>query len=684
MTNVLDAPALTTVTVGAFVVAWNDDRPASVHSDLTTLAGREGTPLVEIFTADEQRERTSQAYYRSAVGSRLRVRSTESVGGERLIIVQGDDTSGLEAVTVLTSPASTSALRAETTIRNSGERPVVLTAVGSATLGFGRRPDDLGRIEVHSARSEWLAENRWSARPLDGLLPALSLPLHGQDGRGHASVTSHGAWSSGEFLPVGALVAGDDALAWQIESSAGWTVDFSQVADGGVMTLLGPADLENHFAHQLAPGETFTAVPVAVAASVSGFEGAIAELTAYRRWLRNDAPEELPLVYNDFMNTLMGQPTTDALLPLIDAAADAGAEVFCIDAGWFADPAIGDWWATVGEWNDSAARFPDGGLRRITRAIREHGMRVGLWLEPEVVGTDSSAAQLLPQDAFFQRFGTRVREHDRYHLDFRHPAARAHIDTVVDRLVREHEVSYLKLDYNINPGAGTEWQATSAGDGLLAHTRAFQKWLTDIQERHPGLVIENCSSGAMRADYALLAITHIQSTTDQQDFRLYPPVAASAPASILPEQCGNWAYPSVDMTEEETAFTLVTGLSGRLYLSGFLDHLSDAQRAMVAEAVSVHKQTRNDLTTAVPFWPLGLPGWDDDVVCLGLRTESRTLLFIWDRSATATDLVIPGVTGRVTQTFPTHGWRLTPTEDGILIGTRAGATARLLIVEETK
>src|SRR5699024_12048365 len=79
-----------------------------------------------------------------------------------------------------------------------------------------------------------------------------------------------------------------------------------------------------------------------------------AQLTSYRRWLlRHRRDEPMPLVYNDFMNTLMGQPSTQALIPLVKEAGALGLDVFCIDAGWFASPAIGDWWATIGEWNEA-------------------------------------------------------------------------------------------------------------------------------------------------------------------------------------------------------------------------------------------------------------------------------------------------------------------------------------------
>ena len=674
-----------------FDIRWSPDEPASLIVRDSSFVGRTEVALVEVFTAAEQRSRTSQAYFRSAVGGRLRVQGVErgeTAADNRIVVTQKDGRTGLETRTVITQPRGVGAVRVQTELRNAGSSPVTITAVSSLSIGFGRSESDLDGILLATADSEWLAENRWREVELRQVLPMLSLAIHGQDGRGHFGLDSHGAWSSGEHIPCGVLTSTRDgiALAWQIETSAGWHVDLAQTAAGGILSLLGPADLEHQFARELAPGDSFLAVPVAVSVSGNGRDGAIAELNAYRRRLRADRDDQgFPVVYNDFMNTLMGQPSSEALLPLIAAAAASGVEVFCIDAGWFAEPSIGDWWSSVGAWKEAETRFANG-LKELTDEILAQGMRVGLWLEPEVVGVGSAAATSLPDDAFFQRFGQRVVEHDRYHLDFRHPAARAHMDEVVDRLVREYGTSYLKLDYNINPGAGTEWLSTTAGDGLLAHSRAFRDWLIEIQQRHPGLLVENCSSGAMRADYSLLEVAHLQSTSDQQDFRLYPPIAASAPVSILPEQCGNWAYPAADMDDEETIFTLVTGLSGRLYLSGFLDRLRPSQRDLVAEAVSVAKQLREDIAEAVPFWPLGLPAWDAEAVCLGLHTPHGDLVFVWDRRADAASIAIPGITGEVEQLFPRDraGWRVSTGTTGLDVRTAPGFAARVFRITSSR
>jgi alpha-galactosidase len=144
----------------------------------------------------------------------------------------------------------------------------------------------------------------------------------------------------------------------------------------------------------------------------------------------------------------------------------------------------------------------------------------------------------------------------------------------------------------------------------------------------------------MRMDYALLSRLHLQSTSDQQDFLHYPPIAVAAPMSVLPEQSASWAYPQPGMTPEEIAFTLCTGLLGRLYLSGNLHAMTGAQRESVRAAVRTHRDIRAALATAVPGWPLGLPGWTDRWLSLAMHTPDATYLGVWRRPGAAAGVTL--------------------------------------------
>jgi alpha-galactosidase len=54
------------------------------------------------------------------------------------------------------------------------------------------------------------------------------------------------------------------------------------------------------------------------------------------------------------------------------------------------------------------------------------------------------------------------------------------------------------------------------------------------------------------------------------------------------------------MCDEEIAFTMVTGLSGRLYLSGFLNRMAPQQARLVHDATALFKEIRRDIANAVP------------------------------------------------------------------------------------
>lgn len=660
------------------------DRPVHIRWGDSPLL--RPAPLVELFTSAEQRARTSTGYVLSAVGARLRLLGIEEHPG-RVIVEQIDELTGIMVATEIRTTVSTageSAWRVVQRIRNSGDAAVVLTAPIGASVGIGHGQADLDAVRLVHADSEWLAEGRWRTEDLRAVLPELNLAAHGQDARGRFSRASSGGWSTGRALPVGVLVdaASGHAVAWQIESSSGWVWELTQGRAGATLALCGPTDAEHAFSHRLAPGAMFETVPVVVAVSSAGRDGAFAALTRARRAERawGAADRALPVVYNDYMNTLKGDPTVDRVRPLIAAAADAGAEVFCMDAGWFAPAALGaDWWSTVGAWRESADRYPGGGLRAVCEEIHAAGMASGLWLEPEVIGVDSPLARTLPDDAFLQRGGIRVTEDRRYHLDFRHPAAREHLDVTVDHLVSAYGIAYLKLDYNIDPGPGTDVAANGPGDGLLGHVRAYRQWVLGLRHRHPRLLIENCASGAMRMDYALVGVVHQQSTSDQQDAIRYAPIAASAPAALAPEQAANWAYPSREMSDEETAFTLANALAGRLCLSGFLGELRDRQRDLVREAIALHRRLRPLLADAVPSWPLGMPRWDDDVLALGLHASDGDVFVVWNRSAAPAEVIVPAARSEVIDVFPWETARgASPRDGALVVRLPAGPSARVV------
>lgn len=193
-------------------------------------------------------------------------------------------------------------------------------------------------------------------------------------------------------------------------------------------------------------------------------------------------------------------------------------------------------------------------------------------------------------------------------------------------------IGYIKMDYNVNALTGTDICADSAGQGLLEHNRAVLDWLERITREHRDLMIENCGSGGGRMDYAMLSRCHIQSMTDQEDYRRLPAILAGVSAAVLPEQIGIWSYPLAHSDGDQASFNMVTALTARVRQSGRLDVLSPEAFAQVQRAIAIYKESiRPYLPAMIPFNPLGLPSVQEKQrpIALGMRSSGRTFISVW-------------------------------------------------------
>ena len=520
-----------------------------------------------------------------------------------------------------------SAVSTYMTCRNKSDSPFTLDiATTYENVGiFQETPFDWeNELTIGIPHNAWKGECVWKKYTPRELGLYHVAPFSGK----RIALSNTGGWSSCEHLPMGLIERkGGGAVLWQIEHNGSWSWEISTIEDRLYLILSGPSGPENAWAKRLGAGETFETVRAAVVFAKDERESFF-ELTKYRRAVRrpNADNEALPVIFNDYMNCLFGDPTTEREIPLIDRAAEIGAEYYCIDCGWYDD---GDWWTTVGEWQPAKTRFK-GGLKQLVDYIKSKGMIAGLWLEIEVMGMDSRLAASLPDDWFFMRNGRRVIDHGRYQLDFSNPAVAAFADGVVDRLIGDYGIGYLKIDYNIQCGRGTETGGNSFGDGLLRHNRAYLAWLSSLFERHPSLVVENCASGGLRMDYANLRLCSVQSVSDQTDYRIMAAIAANCATAVAPEQAAVWSYPLKDGDEEETAFNMVNALLFRVQQSGNLAQLSGERLRLVREGVAYYKKIREDLREGLPLFLTDFSYYDAPYCAYGALCGKKLYVAVWN------------------------------------------------------
>ena len=595
------------------------------------------TPLIEIRTVSEGPTWPGGRVTDTVIGSQLRyVDHRSQVNGTRhdLEIDLLDSASGVAVRFEVRSHSGVSAFQARASVRNISAEEIVLLEVSSLVVGFSW---DRSTVRLFQGDSAWTAEHRWRSYALTPhLLPELP------NGREALWVRSEGNWSTGTHVPMGVLSteAGLSA-AWEVASPSSWRWGVSGLAGGGLAVAMeGPSDAEGLWSQSLEAGDAFTTVWASMSVAVGQWQRAVAVLTQHRRAERTPhwAFQSAPVVFNDYLKALEGDPTEATLEPLILSAAEAGAEVFCIDAGWYDDAKDG-WWRSVGAWQPSNTRFPSG-LERVLGRIRESGMIPGLWVEPEVVGVESPLVGQLPQEAFFCRRGERLEEAGRYHLDFSHPAARRHLDVTIDRLVALG-AGYFKFDYNIQGAHGTDTFHRAPGGGRLEHARSYLDWIETILKRHPDILIENCASGGMRADAETLKHFQLQQSSDNEDTAMVLPISAASLMAIPPEQLAMWCYPDPGTSPAETRMALAAATVGRFHLSGTVSALNNTQQKLLHLAIAAHKEFRGELFDSEPVWPCGLPTWDATNVVFGVRAATRTRIVVARRLGGEESIRVP-------------------------------------------
>ena len=610
--------------------------PASQGTD---ASGLPASPILEVQVTGRS-SRELHGYNHNASGASLDLKYvrheflTPAPDREELVITLQSDY-GLKAFYHMQFFHQAPVIRTFSTIENTGTQPFPVEYVSSFVFqnlcGNGSLPY-CKKTDIYVPRSSWYCETRWQKEDIE-LLNLSRMPVDGFRAPGFGSnrfaYSGVSSWSCAEYVPMGLAHDRevDETFCFQVESSGQWLIEYdTQPGRRLALALSGPTEQEHGWWISLKPGQSFTTVPAAFGVVKGGISEAIGALTQYRRQIRrqNEDDEKLPVVFNDYMNCLEGDPVEEKERAIIDKAAQMGCEYYCLDAGWYDK---GYWWDKVGEWKESRERFPNG-LKAVCDYARSKGMVMGLWVEIEVMGVKCPLADTLPDNWFICRHGRRHIDRGRYLLDFRNPDVRNYCRQVLERLMDDYGVGYFKIDYNVTMGCGSDIDTDSCSGAMLDHYRALHRWYEELFAAHPDLVIENCGSGGQRMDYGMLSLLSLQSTSDQTDYLYNSRISASVASAVTPEQGGMWVYPYEDDTEHVIC-NMVNGLLLRPYMSGMVWKLGKECLELLKEGVSLYKKIRQDVRKGLPFFPLSFNTIRDEVLAYGLALEDHAYLAVF-------------------------------------------------------
>ena len=261
--------------------------------------------------------------------------------------------------------------------------------------------------------------------------------------------------------------------------------------------------------YHLKRGETFVTPVLALIYSRDGKSGVSRN---FHRWGRNYQLAHGNEVRKILLNSWEGvyfDINEEGMDQMMADIASMGGELFVMDDGWFGEkyPRKTDN-SSLGDWKVDKAKLPNG-IGGLLSDAKKHGIKFGIWLEPEMTNNPSELYEQHPdwvvkvpgRDLLYGRGGTQLV------LDMGNPKVRDFVFNTIDELMTKYpEIYYIKWDANMNiSNHGSQYLSADDQSHLLVeYHRGLVKTLQRIRAKYPDLIIQDCASGGGRANWGYL------------------------------------------------------------------------------------------------------------------------------------------------------------------------------------
>ena len=478
----------------------------------------------------------------------------------------------------------------------------------------------------------------WSRETTPALvdLPAGTLSVGSRQG-----ITSHTAAPVVTVRPRG--VADGDAWSVALAWSGSWrlAVDVPPFTEH-VRVAGGPDDESGVLT--IPPGAALT-TPVLAGLWAHGDADAVAHAwhTYQRTLARDTGPEHRPVVYNSWYATTF-DVRIEHQLALADVAAELGVEVFVVDDGWFRGRTSDR--AGLGDWDPDPAKFPHG-LAPLADAVRERGMRFGIWVEPEAVNPDSDLYRAHP-DWVHHVAGRPLRTlRNQYVLDLGRPEVEAWVLGELRRLLTGADITYLKWDMNraISDGGRSR---PGGDDWSWHHTHAYYRVMETLRSDFPHVTVEACAGGGGRIDLAVLERSDVVWPSDETGPRDRLAIQHGFLGVYPAWTMSSWVTDEPDILDTEPAsldFRFVVAAAGVLGIGSDLLAWEEATRVRAAAHVARYRGFR-DLVHGGRLRRHGTP--DGGAYAVRYTLGDRMVLLAWRRGDATLTVPVDGLDAAAT------------------------------------
>ena len=357
---------------------------------------------------------------------------------------------------------------------------------------------------------------------------------------------------------------------------------------------------EDNSEYHLKKGETFTTPKLALTFSQQGLSGVSRNFHKWgRKYMLAHGDKERKILLNSWEGVYfdINQEGMDQMMADI---ASMGGELFVMDDGWFGDkyPRKTDN-SSLGDWVVDKNKLPEG-IEGLLRDAKKHGIKFGIWIEPEMANTTSELYEQHPdwiiksprRDPQLGRGGTQVV------LDLANPKVQDFVYGIVDNLMTKYpEIDYIKWDANapiMNHGS----QYLSADDQshmYIEYHRGLEKVCQRIRAKYPDVTIQACASGGGRANWGVLPYFDEFWVSDNTD----------ALQRIYMQWGTSYFFPAIAMASHISAtpnhtvfrttalkYRIDVAMSGRLGMEIQPKNMTDAEKTLCRKAIAEYKQIR--------------------------------------------------------------------------------------------
>ena len=327
---------------------------------------------------------------------------------------------------------------------------------------------EAGDYEVYTQYNSWMNESRGGWQPLVTEVTA----------RCGSVRTSH---SANPFIAIWNNQT-NRGIAFHLLPKSTWEMRVSRVAIPGPKSFLQVEmgiDAPN-FSLKLAPGETLELPQILYYEITSKIDLDCYKI--HRYCTDHFGVKRIPVMYNTWLYKF-DKLSVENTLSQIPLAAELGAEYFVIDAGWFGKDPV--WARGIGDWVESLTFGYKGRMNEIADAVRNSGMKFGLWLETERA-VDGAEVLQTHGDYYIP---TNTNSH---FLNYANEEARNYIYDVTCGVIEKYGLSYIKFDFN----ADLFFDSTNVA--FLDYFKGYDLYIQRLREAYPDLYIDNCASGGMR------------------------------------------------------------------------------------------------------------------------------------------------------------------------------------------